>query len=104
MVKDFWPLFVKQIANSLDFGDFRQIILYFGLSTWTHIEYRIKSSTLTYSYFFSILDKQYVFIYILCEHFVPIDIRLMHKTYRPSMFSVLLQLKDLISENMKISK
>ena len=28
----------------------------------------------------------------------------MHKTYRPSIFSGLLQLKDLISENMKISK
>jgi len=27
----------------------------------------------------------------------------MHTTYRPSIFSVLLQLKDLISENMKIS-
>jgi len=31
-------------------------------------------------------------------------ILLMHKTYRSSMFSVLLHLKDLISENMKISK
>jgi len=28
----------------------------------------------------------------------------MHKTYRPSMFSVLFQLKYLISENIKISK
>jgi len=28
----------------------------------------------------------------------------MHKTYRPSTFSVILQLKDLISENVKISK
>jgi len=28
----------------------------------------------------------------------------MHKTYRPRTFTVLLQLKDLISENMKISK
>jgi len=26
---------VKKIANTLDFGDFRQIILYFGLSVWT---------------------------------------------------------------------
>jgi len=32
------------------------------------------------------------------------DILLMHTTYRPSTFSVLLQLKDLMSENMKISK
>jgi len=31
------------------------------------------------------------------------DIFLMHKTYRPSTFSLLLQLKDLIIENMKIS-
>jgi len=29
-------------ANSLDFGDVRQIILYFGLSIWTHIGYRKK--------------------------------------------------------------
>jgi len=36
------------------------------------------------------------FIYILCEHFVPIDILLMHKTYRPSILSVLFQLKGLI--------
>jgi len=28
----------------------------------------------------------------------------MNKIYRPSIFSVLLQLKDLISENMKRSK
>jgi len=28
----------------------------------------------------------------------------MHTTYRPSIFSVLLQFKDLISEDMKISK
>jgi len=28
----------------------------------------------------------------------------MHKTYRPSIYIVLLQLRDLISENMKISK
>ena len=32
------------------------------------------------------------------------DILLMHTTYRPSTFSVLLQLEDFISENMKISK
>jgi len=32
VVKDILPLFVKRIANSLDLGDFRQIILYFGLS------------------------------------------------------------------------
>ena len=51
IVKDFWSLLVKKIVNSLDFGDFRQIILYFGLSTWTHIEYRIKSSTVTYTFF-----------------------------------------------------
>jgi len=27
--------------NQLDFGDFRQIILYFGLSIITHIEFRL---------------------------------------------------------------
>ena len=32
------------------------------------------------------------------------DIIFMHSTHRPSMFSVLLQVKDMISENMKISK
>ena len=31
------------------------------------------------------------------------DILFMHKTYSPRIFSVLLQFKDLISENMKIS-
>jgi len=33
IVKDFLPLFVKKIANSLDYGDIMQIILYFWLST-----------------------------------------------------------------------
>jgi len=28
IAKDFLPLFVKKIANSLDFGDFMQIIYY----------------------------------------------------------------------------
>jgi len=36
---------------------------------------------------------------ILCS-----DILLMHKTYRPSTFSVVLQLEDLLSKNMKMSK
>jgi len=36
---------------------------------------------------------------ILCN-----DILSMHKTYIPGIFSVLLQLKDLISENRKTSK
>jgi len=31
IVKDFLPLFGKKIANSLDLGDFKQTILYFGL-------------------------------------------------------------------------
>ena len=43
-------------------------------------------------------------LHILCKLFLCNDILLMHKTYRPSTFSVLLQLKDLISEKMKISK
>jgi len=29
-------------TNSLDFVDFRKIILYFGLSIWTHIDIRKK--------------------------------------------------------------
>jgi len=40
-----------KLANSLDFGDFRQIIFYFGFSTLTHIEYRTNSSTMTYTLF-----------------------------------------------------
>jgi len=32
------------------------------------------------------------------------DILFLNKTYRPSMFNVVLQFKDSISENMKISK
>ena len=39
------------LANWLVLCDFRQIILYLGLSTWTHIEYRIKSISGTYSFF-----------------------------------------------------
>ena len=33
VVNDFDHCLLKQIANSLDLGDFRQLILYFGLST-----------------------------------------------------------------------
>ena len=58
IIKDFWPLIVKTIANSIDFGGFSQIILYFGLSTWTHIEYRIKRSTI---YLFLLSIKQLFF-------------------------------------------
>jgi len=36
---------VTKMANQLDFGDFRQIIVYFVLSIWTHIEYRTRIST-----------------------------------------------------------
>ena len=45
---------LKKITNSLDFGNFRQISLNFGLSTWTH-NYKsntIKSSTVTFFYIF----------------------------------------------------
>jgi len=42
-------------------------------------------------------------LHILCVNLLCNDFLLMHTTYRPSTFSVLLQL-DLISENMKISK
>ena len=48
IVKDFDDILLFYLANSLDFGDFRQIILYFGLSTWTHFEYRIKISMVIY--------------------------------------------------------
>ena len=138
-MKGFWRLFVKKIANSLDLGDFSQIILYFKLSTWTHIEYRIKSSTVAYTFFvfcsigFIICipffnTKNQLFIEQFCLKFVRctihlwsiflsrnheylhnstvdyssyfsltsfahFDILLMHKTYRPSIFSILLQLK-----------
>ena len=126
IVIDFWPLFVKQIANSLDFGDLWQIILYFGLSTWTHIEYWIKSMVTyllfwihnnTYEHLWSIVLAQnhellpnktvdhffhQLVLHILCK-LLWNAILFMHTTYRHSMFSVLLQFKDLISENMKIS-
>ena len=49
MVKVFWVFLVKIIANQLDFGEFMPIILYFELSMWTHIEYRVKISTATYT-------------------------------------------------------
>ena len=42
-------------------------------------------------------------LHILCKRLC-INILLMHKTYRPSRLSVLLQLKVLISQNMKIFK
>ena len=62
-VKDFWPL-LKKSANSLDIGDFKQILLYFGFSTWTHFEYWIKSSTVTYSFFcFFRFNNMYIFLH-----------------------------------------
>jgi len=53
--------------------------------------------------------KQSIIVFInyfctFCVNRLCNDILLMHITYRHSTFSVLLQLKDLISENMKISK
>jgi len=57
----------------------------------------LKSRTLTQQ------TVDYIF-HQLVLHNLCNDILLMHKTYRPSMFSVLLQFKDLISENIKISK
>ena len=42
IVKDFGPSTGEQKSlNQFGFGDLRQIILYFGLSIWTHIAYRI---------------------------------------------------------------
>ena len=92
------------------------------------IEYRIKRSTVTYPFFDSyvylssfyqtvlwsiflvrnhdllhIKTVDYYFQFCtFCVNFLCKDILFMHKTYRPSI--VLLQFKDLISENMKISK
>ena len=60
----------------------------------------------TYQYFWLEITNNFfheLVLHILCELLCN-DILLMNKTYIPSMFSVLLQLKDLISENMKISK
>jgi len=53
--------------------------------------------------------KQLIIIFInqfstFCVNFLYNDILYMNTAYRPSTFSVLLQLKNLISENMKISK
>jgi len=80
-----------------------------------------KNNTLLSNFFFFKICKmltfdQYVWLeitktyttkqsikHILCELLCN-DILSMNKTYRRSTFSVLLQLKDLISENMKISK
>ena len=45
--------FGEKKANPLDFGEFRQIILYFGFSIWPHIDYRIKIST--------VIDTVYAF-------------------------------------------
>jgi len=52
------------------------------------------------------LTQQNGRLYLSSTSFVCVcnDILLMHTTYRPSTFSVLLQLEDFISENMKISK
>ena len=60
-----------------------------------------KSRTLTQQ------NSRFFFINQFCTFCVnPLcnEILLMHKTYRPSISIVLLQLRDLISENMKISK
>jgi len=45
IVMDFWSKHWWKNSKSMDFGDFKQIILYFGLSIWTHFEYRIKIIT-----------------------------------------------------------
>jgi len=56
----------------------------------------------------SYTTKQLIFfhqlvLHILCKLLCN-DILFMHTTYRPNISSVLLQFKDWISENMKISK
>ena len=102
---------LKTIANSLDFGDFRQIILYFGLSTWTHIEYGVHFCF--FGFIICIYIEQFSFKFVRCTLLIngfgsksrTVDYffhqLVLHKTYRPSTFSVMLQLKDLISETVK---
>ena len=51
----------EKIANQLDCGDFRQTISYFGLSRLSHIEYRIKISTVTYTSFAVYINNMYIF-------------------------------------------
>ena len=60
---------LKKIANSLDFGDFRQIILYIGLSTSTHIEYIIKSSMVTYPFLLFWIHNNYIRKKLTIEQF-----------------------------------
>jgi len=52
----------------------------------------------TVNYFFHQL------VFAFCVNFLCNNILFMLTIYRPSIFSVLLQFKDLISENLKISK
>jgi len=47
LLRIFRQRFGGKKGNQLDFGDFRQIILYFALFIWAHIEYRIKMRTVT---------------------------------------------------------
>ena len=55
---------LKQIANSLGF---RQIILYFGLSTSAYIEYRIKSSTVTYIFLLFFIHNNHESLFV-CKY------------------------------------
>ena len=43
------------------FGDFRQTILYFGLSIWTHIKYRIQFRTMTNNVLLFQINYMYTF-------------------------------------------
>ena len=67
----------NKIANSLDFTDFRQIILYFGLSTWTHIEYKIKKYGDIYFFGF--------FEFIIC---IPFFVKPKSTFYRTVLFEL----------------
>ena len=79
------------------FPFYQKVYFYFVRCTVLINIFGSKSRTLTQQN--SRLFVSTLYVNCLCN-----DMLLMHKTYRPNMFSVLLQLKDLISENMKISK
>ena len=75
---------------------FYQTVLFKFVRCTTLIDiFGSKSRTLTQ-------QNRQLFFHQLVLHILCNDILLMQKTYRPSMFSALLQLKDLISK--KISK
>ena len=148
IIKDDWPLHVRKTTNALDFDEFRQIILYFSLSTWTHIAYRIKIKVVRWHilfFCFFLIHNMYTFrhkkktfyrtlflfnlkdvhLWLIClarNHNTTVDyffhqlvlynlckpiVQWHPSNAQPTNISLLVfckQPKDLISENMKISK